>query len=91
MILDNTTAVAYINECGGTKSSSLTQVAKRLVEFCEKRSISLEACHLAGIRNVVADAESRATPDASDWRLNSDVFNQIFSQWPCDMDLFSAA
>lgn len=91
MVLDNTTAIAYINKGGGTRSIALTTIAKSLVKFCEERSLTVEACHLAGARNVIADAESRATLDASDWKLDSIVASRVFALWPCDVDRFSSA
>ncbi|KZR96262.1 Uncharacterized protein APZ42_009500, partial [Daphnia magna] len=64
--LDNSTAVAYINHGGGTRSPALTEISSQLTTWCEDRSISLEAVHLAGKLNSIADAESRAGPDSGD-------------------------
>lgn len=47
------------------------------MDWCEIRNISLEAVHLAGELNVVADRESRAEADASDWRLNPSAFCEM--------------
>lgn len=91
MYLDNTTAISYINEGGGTKSARLTGIAKDLVKFCDTQSITIEACHLPGISNVVADKESRAVTDAEDGLLNRQVCKSLFSIWECDVDLFSSS
>ena len=45
LFLDNATAVCYVNNCGGTKSSKLTSVAKSLALFCEERNILVEAVY----------------------------------------------
>ncbi|KZS05287.1 Uncharacterized protein APZ42_031574 [Daphnia magna] len=89
--LDNTTAVSYVNKCGGTKSAALTATAKSLSKWCEKRCISLEAIHLAGEFNTIADRESRAQADASDWQLDVNVFHRIAKLWEIDIDLFASS
>ena len=56
--IDNTTAVAYVNEMGGTNSKILTKTAKDKWEFCLTREITLTAEHL-GFQYQTADWESR--------------------------------
>ena len=90
LLLDSSTAVCYVNKSGGTRSLALTDTAKRLASFCESRSLSVEAVHLAGKLNVVADRESRAWLDASDWMLNVEVFGDVNKIWPSKVDLFAA-
>ncbi len=48
IFLDNSTAVSYINKCGGTKSAALTTTAKAISAWCEERSISVESGSLGG-------------------------------------------
>ena len=91
LYLDNTSAISYINKCGGTRSVRLTESAKELASFCESQSLTIEAFHLPGIHNVVADKESRALCDAGDWMLNRQVCRSIFDIWPCGLDLFASA
>ena len=91
IFLDNTTAVCYLNKSGGTHSVGLTATALSLASFCEERRLAVEAVHLAGKLNTVADRESRAGPDASDWMLNVDVFFGVTGVWSCDVDLFASA
>ncbi len=88
--LDNSTAVCYINKGGGTRSSNLTKIAKRLTEFCEHRNLTIEAVHLPGVMNIEADRESRSECDASDWLLNRAVFNSLSNIWPVNIDIFSS-
>lgn len=88
--LDNSTAVYYINKGGGTKSTELTKIAKELTSFCEQREISIVATHLAGVLNIEADRESRATSDASDWMLDRAIFRKLQIVWPTEIDLFSS-
>ena len=91
LFLDNATAVCYVNNCGGTKSSKLTSVAKSLALFCEERNILVEAVYLAGELNTIADKESRASTDSSDWRLEPSIFNRISCLRLVDIDLFASA
>ena len=60
--------MAYINHGNGTKSKALTQLSTSLTAWCKKRNIAIEAVHLSGKLNVIADEESRAGPDANDWK-----------------------
>ena len=39
--------------------------------------IWLSACHIPGIKTVVADKESRDFNDSTQWSLNSEVFATI--------------
>ena len=91
LMLDNTTAVAYVNKSGGTRSSSLCNLAVELAGWCELRYISLEAVHLPGIFNVLADRESRRQADWSDWRLAPEVFRIIQTSWKMGVDLFASS
>ena len=64
--------------------------ARTLWEWCLSKKITLRAEHIPGRLNVIADAESRAKPDAADWKLDSKVFkvlNQSFG--PFTVDLFA--
>ena len=83
--------ICYINKSGGTRSAGLNRTAKLLASFCEERHLSVEAVHLAGKLNLVADRESRAGDDASDWKLDTQVFRSIVSVWHCEVDLFASA
>jgi hypothetical protein len=64
--------------------------AKILAACCEMRNISIEAVFIAGELNVVADRESRAEADASDWQLAPFVFSKMREIWEMDTDLFDA-
>ena len=68
--IDNTTAVAYINNLGGTVSRELLNLAKDLWMWCLERNIHITAQHLPGVMNHIADAESRTMRDRLDWKLN---------------------
>ena len=48
--LDNTSAVAYINNQGGTIPKKLVSLTRDLWMWCLKRSIHIQAQHLPGIQ-----------------------------------------
>lgn len=77
LFLDNSTAVYYINNGGGTRSRPLTRLAKRLADWCASKNISVMAIYLPGLQNDIAEKESRERADSSDWMLNPAVFSHI--------------
>ncbi len=89
IFMDNNTAVCYLNKHGGTKSRNLTTIAKELADWCESREITVEAIYLPGKLNVIADRESRAANDSSDWRLSPGLFSKIQRLWHSEIDLFA--
>jgi hypothetical protein len=91
LYLDNSTSVSYINKCGGTHSKNLCDLATVVINWCEARNIKLVAFHLPGSLNLVADRESRAAMDASDWMLDRRIFAAILSLWEIKTDLFANA
>ena len=89
--LDNTSAVAYINNLGGTVSPELVDLAKTLWMWCLERNIHITAQHLPGAQNHIADAESRTMVDRSDWKLNPILFKRIVNLFgPIEVDLFAS-
>ena len=89
--LDNSTAVAYINNLGGTISPTLTALARALWLWALERDISITAQHIPGVSNTVADWESRMERDRSDWMLAPQVFQRINNALgPLEVDLFAS-
>ena len=69
--IDNTTAVAYINNQRGTVSKTLVTLTRDLWMWCLERNIHIQAQHLPGVLNYRVDTESRTLKDRSDWRTLS--------------------
>ena len=90
--MDNTSAVAYLNHMGGTRSPTLSAQAQDLWQWCLARGITLSAEHLAGTSNEVADYQSRSLQStSSEWRLDPTVFMEISRRLgPCEIDLFAS-
>ena len=90
LLLDNTTAIAYINNMGG-KKGQLNNLAKEIWEWCLVRKIWLSASHLPGVDNVDADYESRHFNDRSEWSLNGNTFLKLTEIFGTpDIDLFAS-
>ena len=88
--LDNSTAVAYINNLGGTVSPSLSSLAKMLWLWALERDILLTAQRIPGVPNAVVDLKSRLERDKSDWILAHIVFQKINQTFrPLEVDLFA--
>lgn len=91
LLIDNTTAVSYVNRQGGTRSRKLSDLAIQIWSWALERGLTLHAEHIPGLLNVTADRESRSFRDSSDWKLNQQVFRNIMQTWgPCNIDLFAA-
>ena len=60
-MIDNTTAVSYINIMGGRSLLCImcNQITLELWVWCAQLGIWLSAVHIPGKQNVLADKESR--------------------------------
>ena len=85
--LDNTTAVAYINNKGGTRSPNIITLSLELWNWCVSRNIYIQAEHLPGVANYLADRESRMCVDSSDWRIHPNLIKKFLQDR--DIDLFA--
>ena len=88
--LDNSSAIANINNRGGIKSSPLNSLARRIWEWCMHHNIFISAQHVRGKSNFTADALSRETSTNLKWSLDTNVFERLLhlTMVP-DIDLFA--
>ena len=88
--MDNTTAIAYVNNMGGTKSSICNKIAKEIWDWVSVQKIWISAAHIPGKYNVAADRESRTFQDSSEWMISNQVFNIITDIFGMpEIDLFA--
>ena len=88
--MDNRSAVAYVNRMGGTRSETLTDLAKEMWEWALQQNIHIMAIHIPGMTNLRADFASRHWDDPSDWFLRKDLFRELCKIFgPFDIDLFA--
>lgn len=89
-MLDNTTAIAYINSMGGRKSQC-NQITRDLWVWCSTHNIWLTAVHIPGKQNVLADKESREKHSDIEWKLNTQLFEDVTAHWGTpSIDLFAS-
>ena len=89
--MDNTTAVAYVNHMGGSRSVACDKVARQLWTWCSQRNIWLSACHIPGRLNTIADRKSREFDDTTEWSLDDSVFAKVVAAWGMpSVDLFAS-
>lgn len=90
--IDNTTAVAYINNMGGCKSPGCNSVAREIWEWGIFRSVWISAEHLPGANNCLADKYSRIFDDNTEWTISFSLYKDITVQLAFDptIDLFAS-
>ena len=86
--MDNTTAVAHVNNKGGTRSTCLVFLTLELWRWCLKRDIMISAQHVPGKLNTIADRESRVFNDTSDWKIDPRIISPFLRG--CEIDLFAS-
>lgn len=73
--IDNTTAISYINKCGGIQFPHLNSITREIWQYCEDRNIWIYASYINTKDNIEADVESRRIN--IEWELCSQAYNQI--------------
>lgn len=74
---DNTTAINYVNEMGGTKSPVCNALATEIWDWCREHSAWITCSHIPGKDNTIADRQSRTFNDRHEWKLNEKVFQLL--------------
>ena len=91
LLIDNITAISFINHKGGTHSKRLSDLALMIWAWCIQKNITICAEHIPGVDNVGADQESRKQIGLAEWMLNRDIFKKLLKKWgPLEVDLFAA-
>lgn len=87
---DNTTAAAYINKQGGTRSRRLLNMSLAFWEWCISLRIFPIAIHIRGQDNSIADCLSRQGDAMHEWELHPQVYNLLCRKWGYPaIDLFA--
>ena len=71
LLMDNITAITFLNKMEGNHSHSLSDLAKEVWNWCIRRRITIHAEHIPGSENIQADWESRHLTDSSNWKLHN--------------------
>ncbi|XP_068990421.1 uncharacterized protein [Neodiprion pinetum] len=89
--IDNTTAIAYINKLGGTRSEDLHDLARKLWDWCEQRDLWVHASYIASKDNVEADSLSRLSNRDTEWQLANYAFKSVTRKFGVpEIDLFAS-
>ena len=88
---DNSTVVTYLRKEGGTRADHLTDLTQTILNWCDSKSVTLLPVHLAGARNVTADALSRrGCTQPGEWEMQPELAQIIFDMWGLPLvDLFA--
>lgn len=78
VMTDNTTAVVYVRNMGGSPSLPCNDIARQIWEWCILRNIWLSISHIPGEINVIAD-QALVSDDSTEWKLDVDVLNRILN------------
>ncbi len=90
LIMDNTTAIACVNNYGSMKLH-LLKLAHEMFNWALSRNILLSAGYIPGVENILADRESRTRNLDAEWKLKPKWFEYIVSQFGNpDIDLFAS-
>ena len=92
LFTDNTSALSYLRKEGGTRSSTLNEVAQAVLRLCEASDVRLLPQFVPGRLNVLADFLSRRGQVlGSEWALHQEVCRDLFRLWPVTVDLFATS
>ena len=75
---------------GGTRSHTLMQLTIRLLQWCDRKAITLVPVHLPGVHNVQADSLSRVGQTLIiEWTRAMERLRPVFAKWgEPQVDLF---
>ena len=91
ILCDNTTAVSYLRNMGGTHSRECNDIAKEIWLWCIARNIYLTAAQIPVVANHQVDKESSLFNDRTEWKLKTLIFNQIIQIFgKPDIDMFAS-
>ena len=76
LMIDNTTALTYINKMGG-RIPKLNNLTREIWEWCMNKNIWLSAAYIKSAENVDADRESRDRQDNLEWKIDTNMFDKL--------------
>ena len=92
LFADNSTAISYLRNQGGTRLRTLNSIAQRILRSAESLGVTLAPQFILGRHNVMADALSRPNQVlGSEWSLKIEVFQELRKRWPVSIDLFATS
>ena len=74
---DSATAIAYVNNMGGSRSITSHKIAKQIWEWAKLQGVWISAAHIPEQKNIEADKKSRQFKDTTGWMLSKEAFSFI--------------
>ena len=92
LMVDNTTAVATINQMGTCHSNLNNKLVQQIWEWCILHGVWLTVAHIPGKSNTEADRESRLTRKETEWCLDRSIYSAVIQKLDVtpDIDLFAS-
>lgn len=92
LLLDNTTAIACIENFGTSHSESCNELTFCIWQWCQARQIWLSVAHIPGKDNTAADQESRKLNLDTEWQLHTVELKSALAQLQVSpsIDLFAS-
>ena len=89
--VDNSTAVACINNFGSMRYPSLNTLSRTIWDRCISMKIQVSAESIPGVDHTFADLMSRQISDKLEWALNVSIFQRLSTLvFKPDIDLFAS-
>ena len=90
--MDNSTAISYLSDQGGTRSPLLNSIAQLILRWAGLPPVMLAQQFIMGRNNVLADFLSRPNQIlGSEWNLKTEIFQFLRKRWSVAIDLFATS
>ena len=90
-MMDNNTAVVYINNMEGIRLDLCDDIAFDIWQCIVEIKIWISAAHIPGSHNEIAGKNSRMFQRSSEWKLTENIFKQIVTKFDKpDIDLYAS-
>ena len=87
---DSSTAIAYFDNKGGTKSKKCNEIVKEIWLRCFKNYSLISAAHIPGKHNIEADKFSRKCNNNTEWQLSPKIFIEVTNKFGYpEIDVFA--
>ena len=92
LMVDNTIAVATINQMGTCHSNLNNKLEQQIWEWCILHGVWLTVSHIPGKCNTEADRESRLSRKETEWCLDRYIYSAVIQKLDLipDIDLFAS-
>ena len=92
VLVDNTTAMARINQMGTRHSDALNRLVIEIWQSCMHHNIWLTVAYIPEKDKIIVDSESRKSCRETEWALNPQIYHDAIAELGKipDIDLFAS-